>query len=173
MKSDSQERIRETLELLLGAMCDHPKDLRVKLVSGKNPIYTITCHANDYGRILGKKAAMLVHLKNLADAMCSHDGMKAEIVLDDATVGTKTLRNQFTENPGWCSDDVDNILQLACPVVFGCKCAVGYDDVSHLMTKVTVQSSKGVPSIETEEAMGAVLKSIGVKQGRQLRFEVL
>jgi hypothetical protein len=199
MKHDSQERIRETLELLLGAMCDHPKDLRVKLVSGKNPIYTITCHANDYGRILGKKEPpqswseqvvaklasgaepeslprwnrMLNHIQNLASVMCAHEGMTAEVVLDLVTVGEKTMRSQFAENRDWKTEDVDDILQLSCPVVFGCPCSIGYDNVSHCMTKVTVQPSKGVPSIETEEAMGAVLKSIGVKQGRQLRFEVL
>lgn len=174
LETENQNQVRESIESLIASFCDHPSDLNVKLSpSRRNPIYTITCNLNDYGRIAGKMGAMITAIKVLVSTM-SPDA-NPEVLLDEAAcVGEKKLREQLPPLEKWDESDLDKLLHLNLPMVFGNPITIAYDAISTTATKVTIAVHNNYEcSEQLAAALSVLIKAIGAKQRRLLRCEVL
>jgi predicted RNA-binding protein YlqC (UPF0109 family) len=174
LETELQTEVRDALEQLVSSFCEHPKDLTVNLSqSPRRPIYTIACNVNDYGRVAGKMGAMFGALQVLVGAMLPN--LQPEILLDEAAcVGEKEMREPFASNPFWENSELDKLLHLTLPMIFGQAVTIAYDQVTTAITKVMIAPHNGAEtSEEIDSALAVLLKAIGTKQGRILRCEVL
>jgi len=171
MNKDNQ--IRDAIEQLVAPMIEHPERLTIKLTpSQRKPIITITCDLSDYGVIIGKKGQMFAAIRHVAGLMAAHAGMTVEILLDEAGCsGERRIRGQFTENPEWTQDEMDKVANLVLPEVFGQPVNIGWDKISTTATKMTVVAPEA--DQQTEDALGMIFRSIGVHQGRIIKFELV
>lgn len=174
IETERQTEVKEALEMLLAAFCDHVKDLRVNFsASPKSPLYVIGCNVNDYGKVCGKMGSMIKALSILTAAMLP--GLQPEVILEEKScVGEKTLREDSIPKAEWDSSELDKILHLTLPLVFNQPVSIGFDQVTSVITKVTIAPHNDHQSDEKiDAAIAVVLKAIGVKQGQILKCEVL
>jgi predicted RNA-binding protein YlqC (UPF0109 family) len=174
--TDMQGQIRDTIEQLVAPLLEHPEKFNIKLTpSQRKPIYTMTCDLSDYGVIIGKQGTMLQSLRYVTDRMAQQAGLEAELMLDEAGCsGQKRIRGQFTPNPEWTTDEMDKVAHLTLTQILG-PVTIGWDTISTTSSKITIvaQMQDDTEQRLAEDALAQIFKSIGVRQGRIVKLEIV
>ena len=178
MKTDNQQQeICSTLEQLVSALLDKPEQFKIHLTtSQRRPIYTMTCDLSDYGVIIGKQGTMLQSLRHITDRMAAAAGLEAELMLDEAgCTGQKRVRGQFTPNPDWTNEEMDKLAHLTLPQILRSTVTIGWDTISTTSSKMTIvaQFQDDTEQRQDEDALAQIFKSIGVRQGRIIKLELV
>jgi predicted RNA-binding protein YlqC (UPF0109 family) len=167
-------KFHQTFKQLVASLCTHPQDLKMEVIDGKVPIFTIIPHGSDYGALCGKGGNTVAALNTIASAMTNKaGGLKAKVFLDNPHKGDRGSWKRFTVNPSWTSEELDMIARLVASEIFDGAVQIEYlhASVSDVKMVMFAESLKQ-PQPGIEHALATVFGAIGGSQGMRVTFEL-
>lgn len=135
--TDIATQLQGTLEELVGGLVFHPDAVRVVADADPTFIASISCHPDDYGIVLGGKAATLLALRAIAASMAMrHNVPPAEppLILEPQP----KLERQLTVtplDPDWTTDELEGYALRTLAQCFRGKVQLDFEDFTPTIVK--------------------------------------
>jgi predicted RNA-binding protein YlqC (UPF0109 family) len=77
--------MKNLLEFIIIHLVEHPEDVKIEEAQdAQGSVFTITVHAEDIGRIIGKGGSVIHSIRNISRIRAIKEGIRAKIVIADS-----------------------------------------------------------------------------------------
>jgi len=177
-ENDSVGKIQSSITQLLAALCQKPKQLSVRLDVGLNALtFIVEPTPEDYGRIIGVKAANLIALKTVLQAMAARAGIQESDFVVPRQTMIQSHRTKFVHR-AWDKDAFEALAVQSAAELFEGLISIEIVSQSEEDSRVTmmVGDLPDVPNYpsfhEIAQAFGRILFAIALVQGQRIKFEL-
>lgn len=158
---------------IVGAMCVRPRVLTVTAVDFGGVIFTIACHEQDYGAVLGSRAKNLKALRTVAaELMAKHDRQVPEdeiVKLEEQTNPDAASHKPFKASKTWDRDTVERIALAVGASVMGGRQQAEFVNINSFTTGLMLVCDNPMTD-RLVQALGIVLDCIAARHGHHVRF---